>query len=150
VYVLERQQRVQAPRGEVFSFFADAANLERMTPPQLGFTILTPQPIEMKKGVVIDYKIKLYGIPMKWKTVIDEYEPEDRFIDVQLAGPYAVWRHTHTFVDAEGGGTDLGDRVVYELPFGPLGRLVHAVFVRRQLGKIFDHRQRVMRELFGG
>lgn len=149
MYVLERQQRVKASRHEVFEFFADAANLEKMTPSQLGFTILTPQPIEMKKGALIDYKIKLYGIPMKWKTVIDEYEPEDRFIDVQLKGPYAVWRHTHTFVDAQGGGTDLGDRVVYELPFGPLGRLVHAAFVRRQLAQIFDYRQGVMRELFG-
>lgn len=133
----------------MFSFFADAANLERMTPPQLGFTILTPQPIEMKKGARIDYRIKLYGIPMKWKTVIDEYEPDDRFIDVQLKGPYAVWRHTHTFIDVEG-GTELGDRVVYELPFGPLGRVVHAAFVRRQLAQIFDYRERVMRELFGG
>jgi ligand-binding SRPBCC domain-containing protein len=149
MYVLERQQRVNASRHEVFAFFADAANLEKMTPSQLGFTILTPQPIEMKKGALIDYKIKLYGIPMKWKTVIDEYEPEDRFIDVQLKGPYAVWRHTHTFVDAQGGGTDLGDRVVYELPFGPLGRLVHAAFVKRQLAQIFDYRQGVMRELFG-
>lgn len=120
-----------------------------MTPPQLGFTILTPQPIEMKKGARIDYRIKLYGIPMKWKTVIDEYEPDDRFIDVQLKGPYAVWRHTHTFIDVEG-GTELGDRVVYELPFGPLGRVVHAAFVRRQLAQIFDYRERVMRELFGG
>jgi ligand-binding SRPBCC domain-containing protein len=149
MYVLERQQRVRASRHEVFEFFADAANLEKMTPSQLGFTILTPQPIEMKKGALIDYKIKLYGVPMKWKTVIDEYEPEDRFIDVQLKGPYAVWRHTHTFVDAQGGGTDLGDRVVYELPFGPLGRLVHAAFVKRQLAQIFDYRQGVMRELFG-
>lgn len=149
MYVLERQQRVNASRHEVFEFFADAANLEKMTPSQLGFTILTPQPIEMKKGALIDYKIKLYGLPMKWKTVIDEYEPEDRFIDVQLKGPYAVWRHTHTFVDAKGGGTDLGDRVVYELPFGPLGRLVHAAFVKRQLAQIFDYRQGVMRELFG-
>jgi len=149
VYVLERRQRVTALRAKVFSFFADAANLERMTPPQLGFTILTPQPIEMKKGARIDYRIKLYGIPMKWKTVIDEYEPDDRFIDVQLKGPYAVWRHTHTFTDIEG-GTELGDRVVYELPFGPLGRVVHAAFVRRQLAQIFDYRERVMRELFGG
>ena len=149
MYVLERSQRVTTARAEVFAFFADAANLERMTPPQLGFTILTPQPIEMKNGAQIDYRIKLYGIPMKWKTVIEEYDPDDRFIDVQLKGPYAMWRHTHTFVDVEG-GTQLGDRVVYELPFGPLGRVVHAAFVRRQLAQIFDHRERVMRELFGG
>ena len=149
MYVLERSQRVTTARAEVFAFLADAANLERMTPPQLGFTILTPQPIEMKKGAQIDYRIKLYGIPMKWKTVIEEYDPDDRFIDVQLKGPYAMWRHTHTFVDVEG-GTQLGDRVVYELPFGPLGRVVHAAFVRRQLAQIFDHRERVMRELFGG
>ncbi len=150
MYVLERNQRVAAPRAEVFAFFADAANLERMTPPQLGFTILTPLPIEVKKGALIDYRIKLYGIPMKWKTVIEEYEPIDRFMDVQLAGPYATWRHTHTFAEAEGGGTECGDRVVYELPFGPLGRAVHAAFVRRQLAQIFDYRAKVMTELFGG
>ena len=149
MHILERHQRVAAPRSEVFAFYADAANLEQMTPRGLGFTILTPQPIAMRAGARIDYRIKLHGIPMTWHTLIEQFEPEVRFIDVQLKGPYALWRHTHTFADAEGGGTELGDRVVYEMPLGPLGNIAHALFVKRQLTQIFDYRERVMRERFG-
>ncbi|HEY0255577.1 MAG TPA: SRPBCC family protein [Kofleriaceae bacterium] len=136
-------------RPVVFEFFADAANLQAMTPPEPGFTILTKPPIDMHAGTRIDYKIKLHGVPMTWHTLIEQFEPNERFIDTQIKGPYAVWRHTHTFADTVDGGTLLGDRVVYELPFGPLGRAVHAVFVKRQLETIFDYRQRVMRERFG-
>jgi ligand-binding SRPBCC domain-containing protein len=149
VHILERHQRVAAPRSEVFAFYADAANLEQMTPRGLGFTILTPQPIAMRAGSRIDYRIKLHGIPMTWHTLIEQFEPDVRFIDVQLKGPYAVWRHTHTFEDAEGGGTEVGDRVVYDMPLGPLGSIAHALFVKRQLARIFDHRARVMHERFG-
>ena len=148
MYVLERTQIVPRPRSEVFPFFADAANLERLTPSSLGFTILTPQPIAMHPGTLIDYRIKLNGIPMAWRTRIEAFEPGERFIDVQLKGPYKLWRHTHTFRDVPG-GTELGDRVEYALPFGPLGKLVHRLFVRRQLKAIFDHRAQVMRDLFG-
>ncbi|MFT3696867.1 MAG: SRPBCC family protein [Kofleriaceae bacterium] len=146
--MLEREQRVATPRHEVFEFFADAANLQAMTPPELGFSILTKPPIEMKPGTRIDYKIRLHGVPMTWHTLIEQFEPDVRFIDTQLKGPYSVWRHTHTFADADG-GTLLGDRVVYELPFGPLGRAVHTLFVKKQLERIFDFRARVMRERFG-
>ena len=148
MYVLERSQVVPKSRDEVFPFFADAANLERITPPFLGFKILTPQPIEMKPGTLIDYRIKLQGIPMKWKTLIEEFQPNEKFIDVQLKGPYARWHHTHTFRDVPG-GTEVGDRVEYELPLGPLGKVAHAAFVKRQLTTIFDYRAQVMRELFG-
>lgn len=148
MYVLERSQFVPRPRGDVFPFFADAANLERLTPPFLGFTILTPQPIEMRPGARIDYRIRLNGIPMTWQTEIIELVPGERFVDVQLRGPYKLWRHTHTFADTLG-GTELGDRVEYELPLGPLGRLAHRVFVQRQLKTIFDYRAQVMRDLFG-
>jgi ligand-binding SRPBCC domain-containing protein len=148
VYVLERTQIVPRPRAEVFPFFADAANLERITPPFLGFKILTPQPIAMRSGTTIEYRIKLSGLPLRWKTLIASFEPDVRFVDEQLAGPYKRWHHTHTFRDVPG-GTEVGDRVEYELPFGILGRLVHAVMVRRQLKTIFDYRARVMRELFG-
>lgn len=132
----------------MFAFFSDAANLERLTPPFLGFTILTPQPIEMRSGTVIDYRIRLSGLPMTWRTLIEDYEPGVRFVDVQLRGPYRTWRHTHTFRDAEG-GTEIGDRVAYELPLGPLGRLAHAVFVKRQLRAIFAYRAQVMADMFG-
>ena len=147
MYILERSLVV--PRGidEVFPFFADAANLERLTPPFLGFTILTPTPIEMRPGTLIDYRIKLNGIPMKWRTLIESFEPPYRFVDTQLAGPYKRWHHTHTFREVPG-GTELGDRVEYTLPFGPLGRIAH-VLVKRQLKTIFDYRAQVMREMFG-
>lgn len=148
MYQLERHQLIRRPRAEVFAFFSDAANLEKLTPPFLGFRILTPPPIEMRAGTRIDYKISLHGIPMTWQTLIERFEPDDLFVDRQLKGPYAHWHHTHTFTDAPG-GTSMSDRVVYRLPFGPLGRLAHAAFVRRQLRTIFDHRERVMVELFG-
>jgi len=148
-YVLERRQTVTRPRGEVFAFFADAANLERLTPGSMHFHILTPLPIAMRAGAVIDYRIALFGVPLRWRTLIEAFEPDDRFIDVQTSGPYAVWRHTHTFADAPGGGTIVSDHVEYALPFGPLGRAVHALFVRRQLRGIFDFRQKVIAGLFG-
>ena len=148
MYVLERTQILPRPLTEVFAFFADAANLERMTPPFLGFQIKTPLPITMGAGTLIDYKISLHGIPMKWRTRIGEYVPEVRFVDEQLKGPYKVWHHTHEF-RAVPGGTEVVDRVQYELPLGPLGKIAHALFVRRQLATIFDYRERTMSELFG-
>lgn len=146
-YVLEREQVVPRGRSEVFAFFAAAANLERLTPPTLRFHILTPAPIEMRPGAVIDYRLSLLGIPFRWRTVIEVFEPESRFVDVQASGPYKLWRHTHTFEDAPG-GTLLRDRVEYDLPFGPLGRLARAVFVRRQLAAIFDYRRAIIRDAF--
>jgi len=143
-------QQVAAPRDEVFAFFADAANLEQLTPPELGFEILTPQPIAMHPGTRIAYKITLHRVPMTWHTLIEAFSPNERFVDVQLKGPYKQWHHTHTFADAPGGGTRLGDHVRYELPFGPLGAVAHALFVKRQLRRIFDYRGRVMVERFGG
>lgn len=148
MYLLERTQIVAQPRSEVFAFFADAANLERLTPPFLAFHILTPSPIEMKAGALIDYRIRLSGIPLRWRTRIEELVPDTRFVDVQLKGPYARWHHTHTFRDVPG-GTEVGDRVEYALPLGPLGTIAHAVMVRRQLRAIFDYRAEVMRTLFG-
>lgn len=148
MYELVRNQTVKASRADVFGFFADAANLQALTPPELGFEILTPPPIDMHPGTRIDYRIKLHGVPMKWKTLIEAYEPGVRFVDTQLKGPYKLWHHTHTFADAADGGTELGDHVRYEMPFGPLGTLAHVV-VKRQLKRIFDYREHVIRERFG-
>ena len=148
-YVLERAQTVRRPRREVFAFFADAANLERLTPGSMHFHILTPVPIEMRAGALIDYRIALYGLPLKWRTLIEAFEPEVRFVDVQLSGPYRYWRHVHKFSDAVDGGTVVADRVEYELPLGALGSVAHALFVRRQLRHIFDFRRRVIGEMFG-
>jgi hypothetical protein len=147
-YLLERTQVVPRPLAEVFPFFADAANLERITPASLRFEILTPLPIEMEAGALIDYRIRIHGLPRRWRTRIEVYEPGRRFVDVQLRGPYKLWRHLHEFEEVPG-GTRITDRVEYELPFGPLGRLVHALLVRRMLEGIFDHRRRVLEELFG-
>lgn len=148
MYRLERTQTVLSPLPEVFPFFADARNLQELTPPSLAFTILSPLPIEMRPGAIIDYRIRLYGVPMKWRTVIEEYEPEHHFVDVQERGPYKTWRHLHTFRSVPG-GTELGDVVEYELPLGPLGRIAHAALVRRQLDTIFAYRAEVMAARFG-
>jgi ligand-binding SRPBCC domain-containing protein len=147
MYVLEREVLVPAPRDRVFPFFSEAANLERLTPPALRFRILTKGPIEMRAGAVIEYRLSLSGLPFRWRTVIETWEPPVRFVDVQAKGPYALWRHTHSFEDAAG-GTRMRDRVEYALPFGPLGAAAHRLFVARQLASIFEFRERVVAELF--
>jgi ligand-binding SRPBCC domain-containing protein len=148
VHLLEQTQLVPRPRAEVFAFFSDAANLERLTPPFLSFQILTPAPIEMRPGALIDYRLSLFGLPFHWRTEIEVYQPGFRFVDVQLRGPYRRWHHTHTFADAPG-GTLIGDRVEYALPFGPLGDLARALLVRRQLETIFAYRRRVIEAMWG-
>ena len=145
--VLERSQLVPRPRSEVFAFFSEAANLERLTPPNLHFQIRTPLPIAMREGALIEYRISLFGVPFGWQTLIETYEPETRFVDRQLRGPYALWHHTHTFEDAPG-GTLMRDRVLYEVPFGPLGELARVLFVDRQLKAIFDYRFQAVAEIF--
>jgi len=147
-HVLERSQLVPAARAEVFAFFADALNLESITPPFLRFRVTTPGPIAMAPGALIDYRLSLYGAGFRWRTRIEVWEPGVRFVDVQLSGPYRLWRHTHAFEDAPG-GTRVSDRVEYELPLGPLGDLAHGLFVRRALARIFDHRRARIAERFG-
>lgn len=131
---------------EVFDFFADAANLERITPPELNFHIITPQPIEIKKGTLIDYKLNLRGLPMKWRTEIAVWEPPFEFVDQQLSGPYSQWIHRHIFTEIEPDKTQIEDEVKYRLPLEPLGDVLHFI-VRRELNYIFDHRQRAVAEL---
>jgi ligand-binding SRPBCC domain-containing protein len=147
-HLLERTQLVPRPRAEVFAFFADAHNLERLTPGFLRFQILTPAPIELRPGALIDYRLSLFGVGFRWQTEIEVYEPGVRFVDVQLQGPYRRWHHTHTFADAPG-GTLIGDRVEYELPLGPLGELAHRLVVRRQVETIFEHRREVIEAMWG-
>jgi ligand-binding SRPBCC domain-containing protein len=143
---LERTQLLARPRDEVFAFFADAANLEAITPPFLRFRILTPQPIEMRAGAIIEYALTLFGVPLRWRTRIAEWEPGVRFVDVQESGPYALWRHTHSF-EREGEATRVRDVVEYAMPLGPLGRAARALFVARALARIFDHRRDAIRRL---
>ena len=145
-YVLERSVWVPRPVSEVFPFFAAAENLERITPPELGFQIRSTLPITMCTGALIDYRVTLHGIPMKWRTEITLWDPPSSFRDTQLIGPYSKWVHTHRFIE-ENGGTTIFDQVVYALPFGPLGRIVHPL-IRRQLRRIFDYRQSVLKREF--
>jgi hypothetical protein len=144
---LDRSQVVARPRREVFAFFADAFNLERITPAFLRFRIATPRPIEIKPGTVIDYRLRLHGVPFRWRTRIETFEPERSFTDVQLAGPYRRWRHRHDFVDVAG-GTEVRDVVDYEMPLGLVGAWARRVFVARSLDRIFDFRRRAVAEIF--
>lgn len=141
---VERTLRVERPRDEVFAFFADASNLEAITPAFLRFRILTPAPIAMHPGARIEYALSLFGVPVRWHTRITVWEPGVRFVDEQESGPYAVWRHTHEF-EPQGDATLVRDLVEYAMPFGPLGRIARALFVARTLERIFDYRRDAIR-----
>jgi hypothetical protein len=145
---LEREQHLPGDPDDVFPFFADALNLERITPPWLGFRVTTPDTIEMGPGTLIEYRLRLHRIPVRWLTRIEAWEPPVRFVDTQVRGPYRVWRHEHHFAPAAGGGTLMRDRVDYDLPLGPLGDLAHGLIVRRDLARIFDHRQAAVATYF--
>jgi ligand-binding SRPBCC domain-containing protein len=145
VHRLEREQRLGQPVGEVFAFFAAARNLERLTPPWLRFEVLTPEPIDMHMGTVIDYRLRVHGIALRWQSRIEEWEPGRSFIDRQLRGPYGLWHHRHTFV-ADHQGTIVRDTVDYGLPLGALGEVTHPLFVRRDLERIFDYRRQAVVE----
>jgi ligand-binding SRPBCC domain-containing protein len=137
---LERSQLLERPVADVFAFYSDAANLEAITPPFLRFRILTPTPIAMHAGTRIEYALSLHGMPVRWRTLITRWEPGVCFVDEQESGPYALWRHTHTF-EPRGNSTLMRDVVEYREPFGPLGRLAHVLVVRRMLERIFDYRR---------
>ena len=143
-YTLHAEQLLPRPRDEVFSFFADARNLEALTPPWLKFEVLTPAPIEMRPGALIDYRIRVHGLPIRWRTEITAWNPPHRFVDVQLSGPYTLWHHTHTF-EERNGGTLCCDDVRYR-PRG--GALMNWLFVDRDVKKIFDFRQERLRAFF--
>ncbi len=136
---LHRETVVPMGIDETFAFFSDAGNLERLTPPWLNFRILTPRPIAMGVGTLIDYRIVLYGVPIPWRTRIDIWEPGVRFVDRQLAGPYLWWHHEHRF-DAIEGGTRVTDHVEYL----PRMRWVSRGFVRRDVERIFAYRQEIL------
>lgn len=146
-HTLIRKQFVPRPLEEVFSFFQRPENLAVITPPWLGFRILTPMPIEMEQGTIIDYTIKWMGMPVRWTTMITSYRAPHTFVDQQLKGPYSLWHHTHTFIEKDG-GTEMTDTVRYVLPFGILGDVAHAVVVQSQLEKIFDYRRKVIEQVF--
>lgn len=146
-HILERKQIIYRPRDEVFEFFADAKNLEEITPPELNFKITTPEPIEIQKGTIIDYKLKLRGVSIKWKTEITQWNPPFDFIDSALKSPYKQWIHLHKFSIGENGETIMEDVVRYRLPFEPLGDVAH-FYVKKELNYIFNYRYKIVEEIF--
>lgn len=146
---LRRTQLVGRPLPEVFAFFSDASNLDALTPPFLRFRILTPMPIELCAGAQLDYQLSLFGVPVRWRTRITDWQPQGRFVDEQESGPYALWRHTHEFED-RGTSTLMRDVVDYSEPLGPIGTVAHVLFVRRTLDRIFDFRRDAIARLLDG
>lgn len=144
---LHRQALIPAPLEDVFPFFSQASNLEHLTPKSLHFEILTPLPIEMKAGTVIEYRLKLMGIPFRWLTEITAWEPSVRFVDVQRKGPYLLWEHEHLF-KATSGGTLMEDNLRYAVPGGFLEPVISGLFVNRQVQRVFDFREEAIASVF--
>jgi ligand-binding SRPBCC domain-containing protein len=142
--VLRRTQRLDGTPEQVFPFFADAANLDAITPPLLRFRTITPMPVEMATGTVIQYALRLHGVPLRWTSVIQVWDPPHRFVDVQIIGPFGLWHHEHRFEPSGDGGTTMTDVVHHGVGLGPLGALARRLFVLRDVDAIFDHRERVI------
>ena len=147
-YTLRREQWIPRPIQELFAFFTDARNLEDITPPWLGFKILSMNSNSISEGTEICYRLQLHRIPVRWRTEMRRWNPPYRFVDVQRSGPYSLWHHTHSFV-AHGDQTRMTDVVRYVLPFGVIGRIAHALKVRSDVQRIFDYRRQRIHELFG-
>lgn len=143
-FLFEAELWLPRPRAEVFSFFSDAHNLETITPPWLKFEVLTPRPVAMLPGTLIDYRIRIHAIPVRWRTRITSWQPPLQFSDEQLRGPYKLWHHTHTFEERDS-GTLCADRVRY-YPRG--GALMNRLCVRRDVEKIFEYRRQKLVEIF--
>ena len=143
VQTLDSELLLPVPLGEAFAFFSEAANLDRLTPPWLNFTILTPQPIVMRAGLEIDYRIRLYGLPIPWRSRIDVWTPGVCFVDRQVIGPYRWWRHEHRF-EAVGTST----RVIDCVEYAPRAAWVSGSLVRRDLERIFAYRREALRQAF--
>jgi ligand-binding SRPBCC domain-containing protein len=152
VFTLRREQLLPRPPERVFPFFADARNLEAITPPLLRFEVVTPGEIPMRVGTLIQYRLKVHGVGVDWLTSIQEWDPPHRFVDVQVRGPYALWHHTHSFdASDDGARTLMRDTVRYAIGFGPFGQLAARAFVHRDIAAIFDfRREAVIGRLLGG
>ncbi len=145
-HIFETELWLPATREQVFPFFADARNLESITPPWLNFHVITPGEIPMRAGALIDYRLRIHGLPVHWRTEIAAWEPPFRFVDQQLRGPYRQWIHTHVF-EEQNGGTRCRDHVAYAVPGGAI---VNRLFVRRDVEKIFAYRAMALKKHFGG
>jgi len=144
-YRLQRELWLPRSRAELFAFFSDPQNLQRITPPWLDFKILTPRGIEMKEGTLLDYRLKLRGIPLRWQSRIAVWEPPERFVDAQLRGPYKRWIHEHRF-EEKAGGTLVKDNVEYAALGGPL---IQRLLIARDLDRIFKYRHDILQEQIG-
>jgi len=148
-WILEARCVVDAPLEQVFPFFSDARNLERLTPPWVGFQVLTKGDLAMTQGLLIDYRIRIHGIPILWRTEISEWDPPHRFQDTQLKGPYALWEHTHRFTAATTDTTVMTDVIRYRPRGGPLAPLINRAFVAKDVRRIFEYRTTVLHGIFG-
>lgn len=146
-HVFESEQFIPRPKAEVFAFFCSELNLETLTPPWLNFRVLGKSTPTIQQGTLIDYVLRLYGIPIKWRTLIESWSPGESFVDTQLHGPYKKWHHTHLFKNVPG-GTLMTDRVIYQVPLGRLGEITAGWKVRRDVHKIFEYRRRRIEEIF--
>jgi ligand-binding SRPBCC domain-containing protein len=139
-WLLRATQLIPLPKAQLFPFFADARNLAVITPPRMGFRIRTPEPIVMNEGTLIDYTVRVAGVPVRWRTLISRWDPPNEFADEQLRGPYALWRHRHRFTAVTPGETRIDDEVLFRLPFAPLGNAA-LPFVKGELRRIFAFRR---------
>ncbi|MFI4859499.1 MAG: SRPBCC family protein [Phycisphaerales bacterium JB063] len=146
-WTLRMEQWLALPPEELFDFFADAHNLEQITPPTVRFNIITPPPIDMHAGTLIQYKLRVHGLPIRWTTRIDTWDPPRQFVDTQLKGPYKRWHHTHTF-EPKDGGTLCRDTVQYQPPGGPLAPLINKLAVQRDVENIFRYRAQQLDKRF--
>lgn len=150
IHTLVSRQVIQATREEAWSFFSNPKNLQRITPPEIGFEILSDLPDRMYAGMMIEYRVRpLFGIPLKWLSEITQVKEGELFIDEQRVGPYALWHHEHHFIDLGNGELEMLDRITYTLPLSPFSEIVHPFLVKPQLDRIFAHREKVVAELFG-
>jgi len=148
IHLLERTQVVPISIGEAFDFFANPRNLERLTPDLVHFQFLKEPPPKVAGGTILEYRLRLYGVPVKWRTRIESVDAPAQFVDVQEKGPYAMWRHTHNFREVDAHRTEIRDRVEFAMPLGPLGEIAYRMLVRGSLQQIFDYREAALRRLF--
>lgn len=147
-YNIKFEQFIDLPIEDVFNFFSRPENLSLITPPRLKFDILTPSPIQMKEGQLIDYSLTImYFMKLHWRTLITNYNHPHKFIDQQIKGPYSLWHHTHIFQE-KNGGTLIQDEVTYAIPFGLIGRLIHAIYIKYDLRSIFKYRHKILNKIF--
>ena len=149
MHQLTRIQRFPIRIAEAWDFFSSPRNLAKITPPGMGFDILSSLPEKMHPGMTIAYRVKpLFGIPLTWVTEISHVNEPYYFVDTQLSGPYRIWHHQHLFREIDG-GTEMKDLVDYSLPGGPFGKIAHVILVKKKLESIFDYRHRILEERFG-